>query len=109
MLGVKQGRVSGSRYTIINKILHNSSSSAESLDREINTMENAEKDREVDDLFKAGLQVLLEVSFEERNLKIDGQEESEGQTDGLDRQPVRHRQKDTEIDKYNQTYRETDR
>lgn len=33
-------------------------------------MENAEKDREVDDLFEVGLQVLLGVSFEDQNLKI---------------------------------------
>lgn len=32
--------------------------------------ENAEKDREVDDLFEVGLQVLLGVSFEDQNLKI---------------------------------------
>lgn len=63
--------MSGSRHTIIIKILYDTSSS-ESLAREINMIENAEKDREVDDLFEAGLQVILEVSFEDRTIKIDG-------------------------------------
>lgn len=55
----------GSRHTIIIKILHDNSRSVESLGREINMMENAEKDREVDDLFEVGLQDLLVVSFED--------------------------------------------
>lgn len=53
-------------------------------------MENAEKDREVDDLIEVGLQVLLGVSFEDQNLKINGLGESEGQTDGW---PARHDRK----------------
>lgn len=56
-------------------------------------MENAEKDREVDDLFEVGLQVLLGVSFEDQNLKIYGLGESEGQTDGSDTWPARHDRK----------------
>lgn len=57
--------MSGSRHTIIIKILHDNSHSVEFLGREINMMENAEKDREVDDLFEVGLRDLLVVSFED--------------------------------------------